>query len=314
MAIYYRNFKNVVIDGGYFLQDLFASYAQRLRDQYEARVVEQLNQAWATWTGWAVLRSIIDTHKTLTIVPFSSADQRRIPDAGAYVRPVGLFGALNGAPAGEERFLGRDDDPSTPEDERYQMVPLGRGTGRGTDAEMHYTAEKMKDHPEVKSEDHDDVPRCPQDGTVATGPCRLGPLMASYGPDSVLVHELVHALRFMCGFFNQVPTWYKRYDNEEEYFAILVSNIYISEKGRKLLAANHHGWAALREELSTSEGFLGKGAARPSRDHLENRRLVQKFVCQNHRLSSYLSGKVNGAFNPIREFMRNSQRYPLYPR
>src|SRR5262249_52356496 len=100
MSIYFRNFKNIVIDGP---------------TAHQRDTVEQLNRVGGTWTGWAVLRSIIDTQKTLTIAPFSADDQRRVPDAGAFVRPVGFFGAVNGTPAGEVRFLGRDDDPSTPQ-------------------------------------------------------------------------------------------------------------------------------------------------------------------------------------------------------
>ena len=292
MAIYYRDFKNIMIDDP---------------PEHQRDVVGQLDKAWATWTGWTVLRAIIDTPgKAMTIVPFSDDDEKKRPGAGAYVRPAWGLRAVDGTPKGEPMFLGRNDDPSTPEDERYQTVPLVRGTGRGVNSEMHYTGKKF--------EDHYDVPPCPRDGTVSTGVCRLGLGIAAYGPDYCLVHEMVHALRFMRGLFNSLPTWDKGYDNEEEYFAILVGNIYISEKRRKQLVANHHGYGALPAELSTSEGFLGKGASPPSRDQLENRRLVHKFVLQNYGLCARLSVKVTCAFNPIREFMRNSQLYPLFPR
>ena len=54
-------------------------------------------------------------------------------------------------------YFGGEDDPSTPQDERYRVVPLLRGTGRGTDAEMHYMPSKIQDDPEE--------PTCAPDGT-----------------------------------------------------------------------------------------------------------------------------------------------------
>ena len=44
---------------------------------------------------------------------------------------------------------------------------------------------------------------------------------------------------------------------------------------------------------------------------VENRRLVHKLICQNHALCAHINGKSTAKFNPIREFMRNSQEYPL---
>jgi hypothetical protein len=49
---YFRNFKNIAIQG---------------TAAYEKSVVEQLDRLWNTWTGWAVLRAIIDTGKTVTM-------------------------------------------------------------------------------------------------------------------------------------------------------------------------------------------------------------------------------------------------------
>ena len=87
----------------------------------------------------------------------------------------------------------------------------------------------------------------------------------------------------------------------------------MSEQGRKNLRQDHHGKSRLDPALATSEGFLGKGASPPSRDLLENRRLVHKFVCENYGLSANIWSVANAAFNPIREFMCNSQFYPLHP-
>src|SRR5262249_21765490 len=132
------------------------------------------------------------------------------------------------------------------------------------------------------------------------------------GPDAILLHELVHGLRIQRGQFLRMPTWDKGYDNEEEFFAVLLANIYMSETGKTRLRADHHGQSKLRTDRNTSETFLGKGAASPTGSQLENRRLVHKLVCQNHVLCAHISGKVAAAFNPIREFMRNAQLYPLF--
>jgi hypothetical protein len=124
---------------------------------------------------------------------------------------------------------------------------------------------------------------------------------------------LVHALREMCGEFNQIPTENKDWDNEEEYFAILVTNIYLSERGKKYLGSNHHDFAPLSPSLSTSEKFLGKGVSPLSRTQLENRRLVNKFVTENRSLCTNIKDKVDAGFNPIGEYLRNTGAYPFDP-
>jgi hypothetical protein len=42
------------------------------------------------------------------------------------------------------------------------------------------------------------------------------------------------------------------YDNEEEFFAFLVANIYMSETGKTRMRANHQGHAQLSEAFDTS--------------------------------------------------------------
>jgi hypothetical protein len=134
------------------------------------------------------------------------------------------------------------------------------------------------------------------------------------GPDAVLLHEMVHAVRMLYGQLLQAPTWDKGYDNEEEFFAVLVANIYMAEAGKGRLRANHQGKSVLSPTLNTSQNFLGRDEDSPTTIQLENRRLVHKFVCQNHILSAHITVKSTAWFNPIREFMQNSQSYPLFLR
>jgi Effector protein len=50
-------------------------------------------------------------------------------------------------------------------------------------------------------------------------------------PDEVLHHELVHASRQMRGVMNEMPV-NKGYDDMEEYLAVVLTNIYLSDKGQ----------------------------------------------------------------------------------
>jgi outer membrane protein OmpA-like peptidoglycan-associated protein len=66
----------------------------------------------------------------------------------------------------------------------------------------------------------------------ATSPCSNGP---GKQPDSVLLHELVHGGRHLSRVFKQrpLPRALDAYEDQEEFFAILVEDIYLSEIGRK---------------------------------------------------------------------------------
>src|SRR5262249_20251154 len=135
-----------------------------------------------------------------------------------------------------------------------------------------------------------------------------------YDKDELLLHGLVHALRELRGECSR-PTGDSDWMTEEEFFAGLVCNIYLSEKGKKDLRGNHPGCGPLTAPLNTSEGFLGKGAAPPSRAQLEHRRLVSKFVTQSRGLCDDICHKVTAAdFNPIREYLCYTSLYPHDPR
>jgi hypothetical protein len=53
--------------------------------------------------------------------------------------------------------------------------------------------------------------------------------------------ELTHALREMKGQFHKLPTRHQGYDNQEEFFAMVVQNTYASERKKTVLSARHHG-------------------------------------------------------------------------
>jgi hypothetical protein len=135
-------------------------------------------------------------------------------------------------------------------------------------------------------------------------------------PAETLFHELVHAFRFVTEKASDrkgpsVPPGsslkYPEYDTEEDFFAILISNIFSSETGRPL-RAGHDGAEALPANLSTDASFL---AVDPYR------RLVEQF-CSDHPEVSQQLRQVRTAFNPIFAFLagrdyKRSLEYPAGP-
>jgi hypothetical protein len=74
--------------------------------------------------------------------------------------------------------------------------------------------------------------------------------------DDLLLHELVHALRQMQHKWNMAPSEDPHYDNQEEWLAIMLTNIYMAEKGDWPLRADHWGYNALAHTLDTSKKFM----------------------------------------------------------
>jgi hypothetical protein len=116
-------------------------------------------------------------------------------------------------------------------------------------------------------------------------------------PDEVLCHEMMHAARYLGGDANRTPIpSMPEYETEEEYFAILVANIYSSEKGRGVESFRSSHKLVYRPEMTVVDAapfvFV-------SRD--ENRRLIAKF-CSQHPVIAPMIARAPAAFNPIRDF------------
>jgi hypothetical protein len=253
---YYRDFRDIVIKGS---------------PLYRSSVVEQLDKIWGTWTGWAVLRAIIDSGKTVTIVPYSPEDEKTMGRRNAFARPTDTKAAS----------------------------PHGREAGSGSDSSVHFSADTWES-----------LPTCSK---AVTSGCLPSIFAQNRGPDDLLVHELVHSIREMRGQLMLNPTRTKGYENEEEYFAVLVQNIYASEKGMTILRRDHIGHGAQQRGLSTSEGFLGKGQRPLGMEQLENRLLVGRFVNDCTALCRNIHVHVTAAFNPIGEYLGNRAAYPYDP-
>ncbi|MFL4977862.1 MAG: M91 family zinc metallopeptidase [Xanthobacteraceae bacterium] len=75
-------------------------------------------------------------------------------------------------------------------------------------------------------------------------------------PDEVLYHELIHASRTMRGVVRQAFV-NQDYDDHEEYLAIALANIYLSEKGQRVFRGDHYADAnATRLKGWTRDNFL----------------------------------------------------------
>jgi hypothetical protein len=122
-------------------------------------------------------------------------------------------------------------------------------------------------------------------------------------PAEALFHELVHAFRLVTGKATDrkgplnpyLPAFLKKYpeyDAVEDFFAILVANIFASETGRPL-RADHNGLTLLPSKLSTNKDFL---AVEVYAD------LVRKF-CLDHSFVSQKIRDVPSPFNPIKEVL-----------
>lgn len=230
--------------------------------------------------GHVIIGSIRRSGKDLTIEPYPDTDCNAAttgldPHAGA---PEGVGG---GPASNAPWFTGHGDVPATRDDERFS-TRKERATGGGSNARLRFSP-----------------------GTWAAGAhaCFDG----NYGSkaDEVLLHELVHASRYMHGLVNAIPTDDNSlfgYSNEEEFLAVVTANVYISSKGGTQLRAHQAGHTALNPPLNTSTGFLADA--------------MNLKIMNIHRLtwtSEFLglSRVLSAKFNPFRELTIQLRQFPV---
>lgn len=291
MILTYPKCPSIIIDGSSMTQGGSLRVGLLKQQKYEHTVAALLDKMAATWTGKALLRGLDHGGRhgrRVRIVPYTDADRKEKGGENAYAMSRS---ARDATPRGVVDFVGGTGDG------RFRMVSY-KGTGAGSDSEIHFTPQ-------------DPVPICGS-GVVARA-CRLRG-QADNNPDELLLHELVHSMREMLGQLHRYPTSVSGYDNEEEFFAILLANIYISEKGGKVLRSSHHGfYGALSADLAGSEKFLGKDDPVITVEKFENRRLVKKLAGQNYDVCSTIAAHVTADFNPIGEYMTHGELYPDDP-
>jgi len=227
--------------------------------QYERAVQHEMARIHHSRTGQAIFREfVLRSKRHLKVVPYEQAQ------LNAFASPKNVVQAtLKGQPVrnganGAVLLDGKGNQWT--------------GTGEGSEADISFT---------------------PRNWTRYCGQQKKGHKCGAHS-DEVLFHEMIHATRELRGVFNPVPLGYF-YDTEEEFFAILIANLYASETGRPIdLRSDHHSFNHLTTD--TNALFL------PKRDEQDYRyRLVGKLITQEPRLALELRA-VHAPFNPIRRY------------
>jgi hypothetical protein len=117
-------------------------------------------------------------------------------------------------------------------------------------------------------------------------------------PDEDLIHELVHAARILGGDQKTIKLkgTMEGWDTEEEFFAVVVTNIYSSEMNRDFRHFRKSHKLAWSPEMTAEEVepwmFLFAN---------DNYRLIEKF-CDQHPTVAPRIASAQAEFNPIRDY------------
>jgi hypothetical protein len=163
----------------------------------------------------------------------------------------------------------------------------GGGTGKGSDVEIDFS-------PELYSVFGG---RGRSGGPRPTGPASR--------PDEVLCHELFHAGRDARGVRYHLGV-NRDYNNEEEYLAVVITNIYLAEKKQTDLRASHHGHTVLKHPAR----FLDE-----THINLQPRVLLERLRLRQLTLFEALAqiGSDAAWFNPVRQYdaeLKAAKRQP----
>lgn len=229
----------------------YTAQVERVAKGYDARIVSILAAINSRKAGRAVLRAIAREPCVLLIRPWFRSSPTS-PNARAIADDVS-------AATAKGRLL-RNGDGEVEE-------PRSRGTGAGSDETIEFL---------------------PQDFVNMNATKELQDFSTGNIEDEALLHEMVHSMRSMAGvkLRRKVPDQ-PLYDDMEEFFAIVIANIYRSECGRKGLRAQHRNYTMA---LFESGAFL---KVERNRAHL---RLLRR---QQPQLFSDLHA-IDVKFNPIR--------------
>ncbi|MFL5241233.1 MAG: hypothetical protein ACJ8FY_03925 [Gemmataceae bacterium] len=255
-------YEGIIIDAtkgqGGISDDFKDKEKSRKHDKYEADIMDLMPIIETRIIGHTVRSWISKSNKTLTIQP--------------------SYGGLcpDGTTADTPEDAYPEDDKVLTENQKTGKISKSsqNGTGQGSNVEAYFTAENYMLNDKGWNQ------------------CFGG----HYGsqPDEALFHELVHALRQMYGLYYPFPTMGSLvdYGDEEEFFAIVATNVYISAKNKNdQLRASHNGFEPLAAPLNTSSGFV---------DDSDNRQLLQR-QCFANKVLWFELAVSNAQFNPFRE-------------
>jgi hypothetical protein len=137
----------------------------------------------------------------------------------------------------------------------------------------------------------------------------------AFAADEVLYHELVHACRYVNGKMDAIPMD-KHYTDAEEFLAIMLANIYMSEKGQTKFRGDHEGYTGIIDRKDHLERVLGDQDTRRFLDNPQhvNRspvRIIENF--RNDQRNFYLKlcrlPYDRPKFNPVRQYELDRPQY-----
>jgi len=212
-------------------------------------------------TSKAVLESLRGSGRKVIILPAAPGDARTEPIAGIEWLQRSRSTWPDATPKDLPPLYCAD---GSVENRNSTGTPLPlrglKGTGRGTDSAIYFTSQ-------------DYIKTCGLPGGRS---------------DEVLLHELVHALRMAWG-TNLCLGMDDGFDTIEEFYAILITNIYRSECGYKTLRADHNGKEKLPDALANDAAYY--------------KRYKEKIdkLAQDYPVLCKTIAAVPSKFNPIRQ-------------
>lgn len=241
---------------------------------YEASVAQIIRFVCTCKSGQALLREIMGGPggHSMRIVPFLLKDARTVFSSEQDATPNGhpVRNPANGQPK-----LGPNNQPIM-------------GTGGGANITIFY------------------MPITWLVDTFQTR--RIGNLL----PDDVLVHEMLHGLRMMMGLMEPLSlstaALNQRFNNTEEFYALMAGDIYVSERDKK-----YNMNQPLRANISVPDRFqpLTGEDARSGQFYRQFRGLVDGFCREMIGLAEGggMGGLryVDAEFNPVRESCEASE-------
>lgn len=124
--------------------------------------------------------------------------------------------------------------------------------------------------------------------------------------DEVLFHELIHVFRSVSKKWNNSGLSFglHRYTDNEEFIAVMVTNIYISDTTNKIktgLRADHKSLNPLSEDFDESFEFFSTSKMTFS--------LIEKFCKENTGFTRKVANEVaDAAFNPLAAYYSDPKR------
>jgi hypothetical protein len=231
-------------------------YARNIKidgdDAHRSGVVAQLDRLMQTFAGWAVItEAYYLSRRTMFIRPYVPSLQWG--QCNATATPTDAAGAT----LRDTTVL--DDHDRLPAPGQPRTI----GTGAGSDTIVRYS------------------PTTFQGGSV----CASGP---GATPDEILLHEMTHGIRHMAGrAVREQVVGNPGMTNYEEFVAIVVSNIYRSERGMTQLRRDHAGFSILNDATTNPAVF-----------HTTYRTYLGNFWVEQQRFFDNLR-RARCTFNPV---------------